>query len=74
MGYRVRVDHDECVSSGACVLEEPEAFGYKDGQALAVVLPGAASLPDDRLVEVAKLCPMRAIHVTDAEGREVPLD
>jgi ferredoxin len=31
MDPRVEVDHAECVSSGACVLEAPAAFGYQDG-------------------------------------------
>jgi ferredoxin len=74
MGYRAEVDHAECVSSGACVLEAPEAFGFQEGpEALAIVLPGAASLSDERLVEVAGLCPVGAIHVFDHEGDEVSL-
>ena len=75
MAHRAEVDHDECVSSGACVLEAPEAFGYQDGPAaLAIVLPGAASLSDERLVEVAGMCPVGAIHVFDADGDEVALN
>ena len=74
MGYRARVDHDVCVSSGACVLEAPEAFAYQDGpEALAVVLPGAADLTDERLVEVAGFCPVGAISVRDEDGNDVPL-
>ena len=74
MAYRAEVDHDSCVSSGACVLEAPEAFGYQDGpEALAVVLPGASQLADERLVEVAGVCPTGAIHVFDSDGSEVPL-
>jgi ferredoxin len=74
MVLRAEVDHSECVSSGACVLEAPDAFGYQDGpEALAVVLPGAAQLSDERLVEVAGACPTGAIHVYDADGNEVPL-
>jgi ferredoxin len=68
------VDHDECVSSGACVLEEPDAFAFQEGEALAVVLPGADQLPDERLVEVARLCPVQAIRVTDDDGNEVALE
>lgn len=74
MAYRAEVDHSECVSSGACVLEAPEAFAYQEGpEALAIVLPGAAALSDERLVEVAGLCPVGAIHVYDDDGAEVPL-
>ena len=74
MAYRAEVDHTQCVSSGACVLEAPDAFGYQDGpEALAVVLPGAAELSDERIVEVAGVCPTGAIHVFDDDGNEVSL-
>ena len=74
MARRAEVDHSQCVSSGACVLEAPDAFGYQEGpEALAIVLPGAAHLSDDRLVEIAGLCPVGAIHLYDDESDEVPL-
>lgn len=61
---RIWVDHDECVSSGACVLEEPDLFAYQDGpEALAVALPPAQELPPERLAELVELCPVSAIHV-----------
>jgi hypothetical protein len=40
---------------------------------LAVVLPGAAQLSDERLVEVAGVCPTGAIRLFDDEGDEVSL-
>jgi ferredoxin len=65
---RVWVDHDQCVSSGACVLEAPDAFAYQDGpEALAVALPAAQALPRSRLVELADLCPMGAIHLAEPD-------
>jgi ferredoxin len=75
MSLRARVDHDECVSSGACVLEAPDAFAYQDGpEQLAVVLPGATDLSDDELRDVAALCPVQAIHLYDEDGTEVPVE
>jgi ferredoxin len=72
MGYRVEVDHSECVSSGACVLELPEAFGYQDGpEALAVALPGASRLSEQELLDAAELCPVGAIHVYDEDGQDL---
>jgi ferredoxin len=69
---RPYVDHDRCVSSGACVLELPEAFGYQEGpEALAVVLPGAAELTDEELQDAAGLCPVEAIRLFDADGKDV---
>lgn len=73
MSHLAHVDHSTCVSSGACVLDAPEAFGYQDGpEALAIVLPGAEELSDDRLVQIAGLCPVGAIRLYDADGNEVP--
>ena len=73
MALRVEVDHTRCVSSGACVLEAPEAFAYQDGaEALAVALPGASKLPDERLLEVAGECPVQAIRVYDGDEEVTP--
>ena len=74
MSYRIEVDHSQCVSSGACVLELPDAFGYQDGpEALAVVLPGASRLSDEELLDAAELCPVGAIHVYDGDGEDLSL-
>jgi ferredoxin len=72
MALRPYVDHDLCVSSGACVLEFPEAFAYQEGpEALAVVLPGAGQLSDEKLREAASLCPVEAIRLLDADDNDV---
>jgi ferredoxin len=74
MPLRPYVDHDLCVSSGACVLEFPEAFAYQDGpEALAVVLPGAVELSEEDLREAASLCPVEAIRLLDGDGNDVTL-
>jgi ferredoxin len=71
VALRPYVDHDRCVSSGACILEFPQAFAYQQGQALAVVLPGADELTDEQLREAASLCPVEAIRLFDADGNDV---
>lgn len=72
MALRPYVDHDLCVSSGACVLEFPEAFAYQEGpEALAVVLSGAAKLSEEDLREAAGLCPVEAIRLLDDDGNDV---
>jgi ferredoxin len=74
MPLRPYVDHDLCVSSGACVLEFPEAFAYQEGpEALAVVLPGAAELSEEDLREAASVCPVEAIRLLDVDGNDVTL-
>jgi ferredoxin len=71
VGLRPYVDHDRCVSSGTCVLEFPHAFAYQQGQALAVVPPGANELTEGQLREAASLCPVQAIRLFDADGNDV---
>ena len=72
MALRPYVDHDRCVSSGACVLELPDAFGFQEGpEALAIVLPGAAELSEEQLRDAANLCPVEAIRLLDDAGRDV---
>lgn len=75
MGIRPYVDHDLCVSSGACVLELPDAFAYQEGpEALAVVLPGADELSDEELRDAAALCPVEAIRLLDDDNADVTLE
>ena len=45
----------------------------KCGEGLATVLPGVRELPDERILEVARLCPMDAIVVRAADGSTVDL-
>ncbi|HYT38977.1 MAG TPA: ferredoxin [Acidimicrobiia bacterium] len=66
------IDRDACISSGNCVADSPAAFDFDDDD-IAVVKDGAADLPDDRLVRVARNCPAGAIVLRDADGNEVDL-
>ena len=74
MGYTVKIDKESCLSSGRCVAVAPRGFGFDDDQ-LAEILPGAASLPDERLVAIAKSCPASAILLFDQADNEIdPFD
>ena len=72
MGYSVSIDRDACISSGNCVADSPGAFDFDDDD-IAVVKDGAAELPDDRLLRVARNCPAGAIVLRVADGHEVDL-
>jgi ferredoxin len=72
MGYTVRIDSEACISSGDCVREAPDAFGF-DEDYNAKVLPGVTALPDDRLFRIARDCPAGAIILVDADGNEIDL-
>ena len=72
MAYTVKIDKQTCLSSGRCVTVAAEAFGF-DGDELAEPLPGVASVPDERLLEIVKSCPSYAILLFDEQGRELDL-
>jgi ferredoxin len=72
VAVRVLVEHDVCISSGKCVGDLPRAFAFDEDE-IAVVVSGAAEVPDDRLIEQARRCPSGAIVVTREDGSEVDL-
>ena len=70
MSLRVVLDKNLCQSSGNCVTDAPEAFGF-DPDELGDVRESAGRLPRQRLVAIAKRCPALAIEIYDEEGEEV---
>lgn len=70
MGYTVRIDRDTCIGSGMCASSAPEAFALDD-ENRAVVLDGISQLTDERIVEIAQMCPSGAIILVDEEGNEL---
>ncbi len=70
--YTVRIDKQSCSSSQRCANAVPEGF-VMDEDHLGDVLPGAAELPLERLLEVARNCPVLAISIYDEDGNEVEL-
>jgi ferredoxin len=70
MAFRVVIDKQRCQSSGNCVNDDPEVFGF-DADELGEVLPVAADRPLERLIAIAARCPAMAIAVFDESGAEV---
>jgi len=68
--HRIEIDKQTCQSSGNCVNEQPDAFGFDDDD-LGEVLPAASGLPRERLAAIAVRCPAIAIHVFDEGGNEL---
>jgi ferredoxin len=69
---RVRIDRELCVGFGDCVTEAPEAFQL-DAEGLAV-FHDLAQVERERLLRACDACPVDAITVWDAAGRQlVPL-
>ena len=70
MRYRAIVDKSSCIGSGRCVGHAPLAFGFDENDT-SEVLTTIAEVPDERILQAAKLCPVTAITVYDEEGVEL---
>jgi ferredoxin len=70
VGLRVEIDQDECMSSGKCVADHPDAFDFDDEE-LAVARAGAQTMTDDDKSRTARNCPSRAIMLFDSNGDRV---
>ena len=69
-GLRVQIDRSLCVGFGDCVSEAPEAFRL-DGEDVAVFGEDPAGVERERLVKACDVCPVDALTVWDAEGRQL---
>ncbi|MEU6478159.1 ferredoxin [Streptomyces sp. NPDC047017] len=68
MSWQLRVDGARCIGSGMCAGAAPDLFALDDEHAR----PVHERIPDDdRALEAADICPMVAITVHDAQGREI---
>jgi len=68
-GLRVRIDRSLCVGFGDCIDEAPEAFRLDDAGVAVFVTPD--SVPRERLISACDACPVDAITVWDAGGRQL---
>ncbi len=72
MGYSAQVDADVCISTGNCVRRAPSAFAFSEDD-VAEPRPGVAELAEEQLIQIARSCPVAAIHLFAEDGTEVPL-
>lgn len=66
----VRIDRLLCVGFADCVDEAPEAF-VLDAEGLVVFASTPGSIPDERLRRACEACPVDALTVLDAQGRQI---
>jgi ferredoxin len=64
---KLLIDRDECLSSGKCVADAPEAFGFDDEE-LVVALGGVDDLADDLAVKIVRNCPSGALRIADDDA------
>ncbi|MGZ0218264.1 MAG: ferredoxin [Acidimicrobiales bacterium] len=70
MAMSLRVDQDECMSSGKCVANHPDTFDFDDDE-LVVLTSGASSTSDEIKIHAARNCPSGAIKLFDHAGNPV---
>ena len=65
----VRIDRSLCVGFGDCVELAPEAFDLDDETVAVFVEP--SSIPREKLLKACDTCPVDALLVFDADGRQI---
>lgn len=68
-GLRIRIDRTLCVGFGECVEAAPEAFRL-DGQDV-VEFAAPENAGREELLGACRACPVDALSVFDAEGRQL---
>jgi ferredoxin len=68
MTYRIEPKPQKCQSYGGCLAIAPNVFGWD--RAKKVRLGDPAGAPDAAILKAAKLCPYRAIALSDAASGE----
>lgn len=66
---RIRIDPTLCVSFGDCVTAAPEAFALDGEGIVRFVTPESATR--ERLLAACDACPVDALTVWDASGRQL---
>jgi ferredoxin len=66
----IRIDRTLCVGFGDCVTVAPDAFELDD-EGIAVFRTEADGVGRARLLEACDVCPVDAITVLDADGRQL---
>lgn len=66
----VRIDRETCIGSGNCVKVAPDLFDLDD-ESIVVFAPGAETVPRAKVLDACEVCPVQALIVTDADGREL---
>jgi ferredoxin len=69
-GLTMKIDRNLCIGAATCVAIAPKAWTL-DNQAKAVILDTAEEESDEVLIEAAKGCPVAAIIITDASGKQI---
>lgn len=66
----IRIDRGRCIGTAACVKIAPEVFEL-DSQRVCAFGESPGKIDRDRLIEACAVCPVDALIVIDAGGRQI---
>ena len=66
--YRIELRTERCQSYGKCLAVAPAVFAWDRSRKVRISAPEGA--PDEAILKAAKLCPYRAIALSDAASGE----
>ncbi|MBI3443706.1 ferredoxin [Candidatus Woesebacteria bacterium] len=67
---KIAIDRNLCIGAASCVAIAPQAFQL-DNEAKAIILPTAGSETEQSLMDAARSCPVAAIIINDATGKQI---
>lgn len=68
--YTMIIDRSACIGAATCVALAPRAYTL-DSEAKAIFLDSAGEESDEALLDAAKGCPVAAIKIIDATGKQI---
>ena len=66
----VRIDRGLCIGSGNCIKVEPQAFEFDD-EGIVAFRAEPGQIDRGRLIEACEVCPVDALFVLDADGKQI---
>jgi len=69
----VRVDRQTCIATENCMEVAPEVFEI-DEEGIVTFKPDAVNTDRERLIESCEICPVGALSVLDADGKQIVPD
>ena len=69
-GWTVEVDHNVCIGAAPCTAMAPNTFALDDN-GKAVILSTVDADDQETILNAARGCPVGAIRIKDAAGKQV---
>ncbi len=66
----VRIDRTQCIGTSNCMNVAPEVFEF-DEDGIVSFKGAAADIQGERLTEACSVCPVDALFVIDAGGKQL---